>query len=130
MKKIKADKVDFEALMAYCLVQRGNGKMRYMFELSLPIENSIEFFSWIKTIEEAGLEFSMWSIERYENHTLFYGFSDFCIKEFGGLKVFYFCFENEEVLYNNFCRWNEESSACIVSDSIVKCIEDVYRITE
>ena len=130
MKKIRADKIDFEALIAYCMVQRSSGKMRYMFEISLPVEVSHEFFSWVKLVEEAGLEFSVWSVERYENHELFYGFSDFCIKEFEGLKVFYFCFENDDILYNNFCEWNEESSVCIVSDGIVECLEEVRGFTE
>ena len=67
----------------------------------------------------------LWLIERYENHKLFYGISDFGIKEVKNSRSFCFDFENEDVLYNNFYKWNEESSVCIISDGVAEALEDI-----
>lgn len=125
MKMIKLNTKDFGTIMGYYSVQRDSGKFKYLFEIAVPNEFLNVFVSWMNLMESTKLEFSLWLIKRYDNYKLFYGFSDFCIREDLNLKLFYFNFESTNALYNKFYEWNIESELCFIPDTLAEYLENV-----
>lgn len=120
MKTVKLSAEDFIRIMGYYTAQRDKGHFRYLFEAAVPNEFFNDFISWINLMELTKLDFSLWSIRRYDNYRLFYGFSDFNISDELNVKLFRFNFESTKELYNSFCEWSIESEACFISDKIAE----------
>lgn len=101
------DKLD--RLMEFYLNEIHYGRMKYLWEIAVPDKEEISFCCWLDKCEALGLSFSFAVIDRYKDYKLMYGFSDFEIPERKGIKCLQISFDNDDILYQHFMKWREES---------------------
>lgn len=107
-----------DSLMRFYNEERHYGKLKYMWEIIVPSLDEFEFCYWLKQCEDLGLTFAFAVIERYKGYLLMYGFSDFEISKRKGIRCMQLNFENNDILYQQFIKWQEDSSYFILPISL------------
>ena len=105
------DKLD--GLMKLYKEEKRYGKMKYLWEIAVPDKEEASFYCWLEKCEKLGFDFAFAILERYNDYQLMYGFSDFDIPERKGIKCLQLNFENDDIMYQQFIKWQEES-ACFL----------------
>lgn len=118
MIKAKFTEMKLDTCLDYCIMKRDYADFKFFTEISVPDDEFNEFMQWLHKCEKAGLDFFFAVIERYEGHKLLYGFSEFTIVETPNMKWFDFSCQNNDVLYDRFTLWAEESSYLLMPASL------------
>lgn len=118
MIEVQLNEKEFDICMNYCISHRENGSFKYLYEISVPDNEFGKFLEWLNKCEKAELTFLFLILDRYKGHKLLYGFSNFEVQETPNMKCFDFSLQNNDVLYDRFKLWSEESVSCIMPISL------------
>lgn len=118
IKEIMTDK-KFSKLMSYYLEERHYGKLKYFWEIYVPAKEKNNFIAWLNECELLGLIYAFAVVELCEGCTFFYGFTNFEVPERKGIRCLQLNFSNDDILYQHFLKWTDESE-CFISATLLK----------
>ena len=129
MVTVKMTEEKFHRLMSHCQEELHYGRLKYIWQISVSDDDYYELISWLERCENLGFTFAFAVIERYEGYKLLYGFSNFEISKRKALIPLELHFENSDIMYQQFMKWEEESTHFILPISLKLYLEIVKRLS-